>query len=201
MRSDGTASRAVTLSRQPDTAAPHAHHYPDRQRDPLGRAQGLLDRPPRCRSLASPWTTGHCAARLGIGARPTLNDPGNVHDTQFADENGGGRFTSESDQVSTRYFLFLGAGPGVFAELTPKGDAGTAGFFGCLGFLASRLLRFWPLAIEVLLKGHVVRHLHKHRLAAHPILSLRMLSVIASRKAIQRHRATLYHVTSRCGSP
>jgi hypothetical protein len=68
-----------------------------------------------------------------------------------------GRGTSRRNlRPRARYFLFLGTGaPGVFAELTPKGDAGTAGFFGCLGFLTSRLLRFWPLAIEVLLKRHV----------------------------------------------
>jgi hypothetical protein len=72
-----------------------------------------------------------------------------------------GRGTSPMNlRPRARYFLFLGTGaPDVFAELTPKGDAGTAGFFGCLGFLTSRLLRFWPLAIEVLLNGHVVRHL------------------------------------------
>jgi len=92
-----------------------------------------------------------------------------------------------------RYFFFWGTGAaGFFAEFTPKGDAGTAAFFDCLGFLASRLLRFWPLAIEVLLIGQAVRH----RLAAIQFSGWKCRFSSGQEK----RSVTLYHVTGRCGS-
>jgi hypothetical protein len=53
--------------------------------------------------------------------------------------------------LRARYFLFPDGGfAAVFPDAAPpKGDAGTTGFFGCFCFLASRLLRSWPLAIGI----------------------------------------------------
>ena len=53
-----------------------------------------------------------------------------------------------SDRV--RYFFLPGMG--AFVCIGTKGVAGATGPFCCLGFFASRLLRWWPLGIRVLLR-------------------------------------------------
>jgi hypothetical protein len=43
--------------------------------------------------------------------------------------------------VISRYFFFTDTGPGTLDGVTTALDGTATGFFGCLGFLASRLLR------------------------------------------------------------
>jgi hypothetical protein len=50
------------------------------------------------------------------------------------------------------YFFFVGVGTAGRSCRAVKADCVTVGFgFSCFGFFCSRLLRFWPLAIEYLL--------------------------------------------------
>ena len=52
-----------------------------------------------------------------------------------------------------RYGFLPGTGAAIPARVTTADDAGETGFFGCLGFFGSRLLRCSPLGIRVLLRG------------------------------------------------